>query len=62
MTTVIDNSQPTMTHPVARERRSGCGEVMREREPKLKIIHELLRRSERGLGGVVLVGGEAGAG
>ena len=62
MTTVIDNSQPTMTHPVARERRSGCGEVMREREPELKIIHELLRRSERGLGGVVLVEGEAGAG
>ncbi len=44
-----------------RERPVG-GELMRGREAEQKMIRKLLRRAQRGFGGVVLVDGEPGIG
>jgi DNA-binding NarL/FixJ family response regulator len=45
----------------SRERPVG-GEVIRGREPEQKVIRDLLRCAQRGVGGVVLVDGEPGIG
>ena len=42
--------------------RSAGGEVVRGREGEQKIVRDLLRRAQRGAGGVVLVDGEPGIG
>ena len=42
--------------------RSADGEVMRGREAERKMVGDLLRRVQRGVGGVVLVDGEPGIG
>src|SRR5204862_5024021 len=42
--------------------RSFGEEIMRGREAEQQIIRDLLRRAQRGLGGVVLVEGEPGIG
>ena len=44
-----------------RERPAG-GEVVRGHEAEQKVIRDLLRRAQRGAGGVVLVDGEPGIG
>jgi DNA-binding CsgD family transcriptional regulator len=58
MTAIISDSSARMT---ARELPAGRV-VVRGREAEQKLIRELLRRAQRGTGGVVLVDGEPGIG
>ena len=42
--------------------RPGADEAMHGREPERRVVRDLLRRAQRGMGGVVLVEGEPGIG
>jgi len=42
--------------------RPGADEAMHGREPERRVVRDLLRRAQRGTGGVVLVEGEPGIG
>jgi len=63
---MTDQNQPDSA-PAARRRamprpRPAGGEVVRGREAERKVVRDLLRRAQRGDGGVVLVDGEPGIG
>ncbi len=62
MTAMISDSAPDVRHGVTPRRRSASGEVLRGRDAEQKIVRDLLRRAQRGTGGVVLVDGEPGIG
>src|SRR6516162_4216264 len=62
MTALINNSSPRARERKAPRVRSAGGDVVRGRAAEQKIISDLLRRAERGVGGVVLVDGEPGIG
>jgi DNA-binding CsgD family transcriptional regulator len=61
MTAVISDSLHVARERTKREWSAG-GEVVRGREVEQKVIGDLLRRAQRGVGGVVLVDGEPGIG
>ena len=62
MTAVINNSSPRARERMTPQVRSASREVARGREAEQKVIRDLLRRAQRGVGGVVLVDGEQGIG
>ena len=62
MTAVINYSRPGAYEKMTPRVRSAGGDVARGREAEQKIIGDLLRRAQRGAGGVVLVDGEPGIG
>jgi DNA-binding CsgD family transcriptional regulator/tetratricopeptide (TPR) repeat protein len=62
MTAMISDSAAEVRRGMAPRRRSAGGEVLRGRGAEQKIIRDLLRRAQRGTGGVVLVDGEPGIG
>src|ERR1700689_3916993 len=62
MTAMVSDSSPSECGRVTSRERSAGGEVVRGREAEQKIIRDLLRRAQRGAGGVVLVDGEPGIG
>jgi hypothetical protein len=62
MTAMINDSSPGRRGQVPSPVRSAGEEVMRGRDAQRQVIRGLLRRAQRGLGGVVLVEGEAGIG
>src|SRR4029077_7128996 len=62
MTVMISDSSPEARGRMTPRARSARREVVRGREPERKLIGDLLRRAQRGTGGVVLVDGEPGAG
>ena len=62
MTAVINNSSPRARERMTPRVRSVGGEVVRGREAEQKTVCDLLRRAQRGAGGVVLVDGEPGIG
>ena len=62
MTAVINNSSPRARERMTPQVRSAGREVARGREAEQKVIRDLLRRAQRGMGGVVLVDGEPGIG
>jgi len=62
MTAVISDSSPGARTTMTPRMRSAGGEVARGREAEQKIVRDLLRRAQRGAGGVVLVDGEPGIG
>jgi DNA-binding CsgD family transcriptional regulator len=62
MTAMISGSSAGAHGRMAWPERSAGGEVMRGREPEQKLIRDLLRRTQRGAGGVLLVEGEPGIG
>jgi DNA-binding CsgD family transcriptional regulator len=61
MTAMISDSSPEARGRMPRELPAGR-EVMRGRAAEQKVIRDLLRRAQRGAGGVVLVDGEPGIG
>jgi DNA-binding CsgD family transcriptional regulator len=62
MTAMITDSSPGARVRVTPRERPVGREVVRGREAEQKVIHDLLRRAQRGAGGVVLVDGEPGIG
>ncbi len=58
---ITDSSSRARGRTTPRERPAG-GEIVRGREAEQKIVRDLLRRTQRGAGGVVLVDGEPGIG
>jgi DNA-binding CsgD family transcriptional regulator len=62
MTTMISDSSPGAPGRMTLRERPVGGEVVRGRETEQKMIRDLLRRAQRGAGGVVLVDGEPGIG
>ena len=62
MTAMISDSSPRARGRMTPRERSAGGEVVRGREAEQKIVRDLLRRAQRGAGGVVLVDGEPGIG
>ena len=62
MTTMINNFSPRACERITPRVRSAGGDVVRGREGEQKTICDLLRRAQRGAGGVVLVEGEPGIG
>jgi DNA-binding CsgD family transcriptional regulator len=62
MTAMISDSSPGARGRVRPRERSAGREVVRGREAEQKMIRDLLRRAQRGAGGVVLVEGEPGIG
>ena len=62
MTALIDDSCRGAGRRMTPRERPAGQEVVRGREGELKIIGDLLRRAQRGTGGVVLVDGEPGIG
>jgi DNA-binding CsgD family transcriptional regulator len=62
MTAMISDSSPGARGRMTPGERSVGGEVVRGREAEQKMIRDLLRRAQRGAGGVVLVDGEPGIG
>jgi DNA-binding CsgD family transcriptional regulator len=62
MTAMISDSSAGARGRMTSPERSAGREVMRGREPEWKLIRDLLRRAQRGTGGVLLVDGEAGIG
>ena len=60
--TMISDSSPGARGKARPPVRSFGEEIMRGREAEQQIIRDLLRRAQRGLGGVVLVEGEPGIG
>ena len=62
MTAMISDSPPGARARMTPREPSAGREVVRGREPEQKLIHDLLRRAQRGVGGVVLVEGEPGIG
>ena len=62
MTAIINDSSPGTRGQVPSQVRSVSNEVMMGRKAERLIVHDLLRRAQRGLGGVGLVEGEPGIG
>src|SRR6516165_1374382 len=62
MTAMIGDSSPGVHGHVPRRARAADDEVMRGRDAERQVVRGLLRRAQRGLGGVVLVEGEPGIG
>jgi hypothetical protein len=62
MTAMINDSSRRRRGQVPSPVRSAGEEVMREHDTQRQVIRGLLRRAQRGLGGVVLVEGEPGIG
>jgi len=62
MTAMISDSSPGARGQVPSQVRSVGDEVMRGGNTERQVIRGLLRRAQRGLGGVVLVEGEPGIG
>ena len=62
MTAIVDDSPPEARGQVPPWIRSADDGVMRGRDAERQVVHGLLRRAQRGLGGVVLVEGEPGVG
>ena len=62
MTAMISDSSPGARGQVPSRVHSAGDEVMRGRDAERQVIRGLLRRAQRGLGGVVLVEGEPGIG
>jgi hypothetical protein len=62
MTAMINGSSPAARGQVPSQVHSADHEVMRGREAERQLVRGLLRRAQRGLGGVVLVEGEPGIG
>jgi DNA-binding NarL/FixJ family response regulator len=62
MTAVISDSSPGTRGKAAPPARDAGNEAMCGREPERRIVHDLLRRAQRGVGGVALVEGEPGIG
>ena len=62
MTPTIDDSSPEARGQVLPRVRSAVDGVMRGRDAERQLVLGLLRRAQRGLGGVVLVEGEPGLG
>jgi DNA-binding CsgD family transcriptional regulator len=62
MTAVISDSSLGANGRMTPRARSAAEEVVRGREAEQKMIGDLLRRAQRGAGGVVLVDGEPGIG
>ena len=62
MTAMTSDSAADVRHGMTPRRRSASGEVLRGRDAEQKIVRDLLRRAQRGPGGVVLVDGEPGIG
>jgi hypothetical protein len=62
MTAMISDSSPEGLRKVRPPVQSAGEEVIAGREAEQKILRDLLRRAQRGLGGVVLVEGEPGMG
>ncbi len=62
MTAMISDSSPGARRRMTPAERSAGGEVVRGHEAEQKMIRDLLRRAQRGTGGVVLVDGEPGIG
>jgi DNA-binding CsgD family transcriptional regulator len=62
MTAMISDSFPGARGGMTSRGRTACGEIARGRAAERKIIGALLRHTEQGAGGVVLVDGEPGIG
>jgi len=62
MTAIISDSSPGARGRITPRERPAGREVVRGREAEQKMIRDLLRRAQRGAGGVVLVEGEPGIG
>ena len=62
MTAMISGSSAGAHGRMTSPQRSAGAEAMRGREPEQKLIRDLLRRAQRGTGGVLLVDGEPGIG
>jgi DNA-binding CsgD family transcriptional regulator len=62
MTAVINNSSTRARRGITPPVRSVGGEAVRGRDLEQKVVGDLLRRAQRGAGGVVLVDGEPGIG
>ena len=62
MTAMISDSSPGAPGRMAARERPADREVVRGREAERKLVRDLLRRAQRGTGGVVLVDGEPGIG
>ncbi len=62
MTAVISDSSPEARGKTAPRARYVGDQAMCGREPERRILHDLLRRAQQGVGGVVLVEGEPGIG
>jgi DNA-binding CsgD family transcriptional regulator len=62
MTAVISDSASAARRRAMPRERSAGSQAVRGREPERKIVRDLLRRAQRGDGGVVLVDGEPGIG
>ncbi len=62
MTAMITDSSSRPRGGTTPPERPAGGEVVRGREAEQKIVRDLLRRTQRGAGGVVLVDGEPGIG
>ena len=62
MTAMITDSYSGARGGMTPRERSAGGEVVRGREAEQKVIRDLLRRAQRGAGGVMLVDGEPGIG
>ena len=61
MTTMTRGSAPRVAGPPTPQR-SAARALVRGRAPEQKLVRDLLRRAERGTGGVLLVDGEPGIG
>jgi MoxR-like ATPase len=62
MTAMISDSSPGARGRITPWERSAGREIVRSREAEQKVIRDLLRRAQRGAGGVLLVDGEPGIG
>jgi predicted ATPase len=62
MTAAISDSPPGIGRKAARVARSAGGEAIYGREAERRVVGDLLRRAQRGRGGVLLVEGERGIG
>ena len=62
MTAVISDSSPGAREETAPRARDAGDQAMCGREPEQRIVRDLLRRAQQGVGGVVLVEGEPGIG
>ena len=62
MTAMISDSSAGAHGRMTWPERSADAETMRGREPEQKLVRDLLRRAQRGTGGVLLVDGEPGIG
>ena len=62
MTAMINDSSPEARGQVTSQLHSAGDDVMSGRDAERRVVRDLLRRAQQGLGGVVLVEGEPGIG